>query len=200
MVKRARCPSCTRPLALCYCSLLPSLHNHWPVQIMQYSAEAKHALGTARIAALGLTNAWLTPYTPITSKPEEAGSLPCALIYPSDSSDDLQVLAEEPAHHLIVLDGTWKKSKRMLLESPYLADIPHYRLPAVESSRYRIRKEPTPQSVSTLEAIVTALGVLEDRQEYYHPLLKVMDALIEQQTSRMPKDVLRDNYPSNKDC
>lgn len=197
MTKREHCEDCTRPLTQCYCPLLPNIENHWPVHIIQHPTESRHALGTARIAALGLTNAVMTAYP---MPPEAMSSLEqesIALIYPGEQSKPLGDLIDTVPRKLVFIDATWRKSKRMLLESPFLGQLPRYALSNTTPSRYKIRKEPTAQSLSTLEAIVNALTLLERDESRYLPLLKVMDALIAQQTSRMPPEVLQNNYREN---
>lgn len=192
MSKRTRCKQCTRPIELCYCAQLPLMDNTWPVHIIQHSSEAKHALGTARIAHLGLTKCSLHAYPMLEQQlPDDK---PVALIYPGDDAQPLGDLVGSPTQHLIFLDATWRKSKRMLLETPAIAKLPRYSLPVAAPSRYRIRKEPNAHSLSTLEAIVTALELLEKAPERYHRLLEIMDVLIAQQTSRMPNHVIVNNY------
>lgn len=198
MTKRQRCENCTRPLPLCYCARLPNIVNHWPVHIIQHPSESRHALGTARIAHLGLSEATLTSYPIAPEDLETLTSQRIALIYPGDHSEPLEQLQGSSPRRLVFIDATWRKSKRMLLESSFLGQLPRYTLPVTAPSRYRIRKEPSDQSLSTLEAIVSALGILENDDKRYLPLLEVMDTLIAQQTSRMPPEVLRENYSQDK--
>jgi len=61
-------------------------------------------------------------------------------------------------------------------------------------SRYRIRKEPDEYALSTLEAIVYALSVLEGNVDTYQPLLDSMDWMIEKQIELMGRDVFERNY------
>lgn len=63
---------------------------------------------------------------------------------------------------LVVIDATWRKSLRMLLEHPALAALPRLSLDAPPPTRYRqIRAARRTDQVSTLEATVHALSVLE---------------------------------------
>jgi DTW domain-containing protein YfiP len=63
---------------------------------------------------------------------------------------------------LVVIDATWRKSLRLLLEHPLLAALPRLSLEAPEPTRYRaIRAARRPDQVSTLEATVQALAMLE---------------------------------------
>lgn len=63
---------------------------------------------------------------------------------------------------LVVIDATWRKSLRMLLEHPLLAALPRLSLDAPEPTRYRaIRAARRVDQVSTLEATVQALAIIE---------------------------------------
>ncbi len=174
--------------------MLVSVASSWPVRILQHPQESKHALGTARIANLCLQDCDLVIATEQQGEAYIAAQENPVLIYPSLNSlplDSLQGTAPRP---LVFLDATWRKSRRMLLELPALASLPHYSLPTPPSSRYRIRREPNPEALSTLEAIVHSLALLEGSLEKFEPLLKIMDALVDEQIAQMGQDVYERNY------
>lgn len=207
MPPRARCPRCQRPSLRCYCAQLPSpaLQNHWPVTILQHPQESRHALGTARIAQLGLSNCKLIVGDAETLQAEVAGQVAeegIALIYPGADSQPLSALRELPPRRLLFIDATWRKSRRLLLESTWLAALPRYHLESPPPSRYRIRREPHGEALSTLEAVVFALAFLEGGAEdyadsdgsKYTPLLQVMDGLIDEQIRAMGLETFAKNY------
>lgn len=73
---------------------------------------------------------------------------------------------------LVVLDATWRKSLRMLLEHRALAELPRLSLDTPAPTRYRaIRAARQPHQVSTLEATVHALALLEGPSFKGAPLL-----------------------------
>jgi DTW domain-containing protein YfiP len=73
---------------------------------------------------------------------------------------------------LVVIDATWRKSLRMLLEHPALAALPRVALAAPAPTRYReIRAARRADQVSTLEATVQALALLEGPSFDAAPLL-----------------------------
>lgn len=84
------------------------------------------------------------------------------------------VAAATPAPvRLVVLDATWRKSLRMLLEHPALAALPRLALSAPAPTRYRaIRAARRADQVSTLEATVQALAELEGASFNAVPLLE----------------------------
>lgn len=205
---RLKCPACFRPPAYCYCSRLYHVVNATPVFILQDVREAKHPIGTARIAALSLSQvemAVLDPDRPDTGMDLLANifSRPLrnpALIYPgqlarpiSDLSGANAVMAER--RDLLFIDASWGRSLRMMKVFPALAALPLFALADMPVSRYRIRRQPANDAVSTLEAIVHTLQQLEPASDFT-PMLATMDWVIEQQIQRMGGDVYRNNYKS----
>ena len=80
---------------------------------------------------------------------------------------------------LVVIDATWRKSLRMLLEHPALAALPRLSLEAPAPTRYRaIRAARRPDQVSTLEATVQALAMLEGPALDGEPLLEAFGQFV----------------------
>jgi ATP-dependent DNA helicase DinG len=76
------------------------------------------------------------------------------------------------ALRLVVIDATWRKSLRMLLEHPSLAALPRLSLHAPAPSCYgSIRTARQADQISTLEATVQALAMLEGPSFDPAPLL-----------------------------
>ncbi|MES2625239.1 MAG: tRNA-uridine aminocarboxypropyltransferase [Pseudomonadota bacterium] len=202
-MKRESCNRCQRPLPVCLCSSLPvsAIDNHWPLHILQHQQEKGHAINTAQIAVLGLAQCQLHT---VTDAPVE-DTLPAAvlaelsnavLIYPgSDSRDVAQITSQELAYRpLLLLDASWRKSRRMLFASPWLQTLPRISFALTSPSRYRIRKEPLANYCSSLEALCVVLGSLEKNFAKYAPLLTTMDVMIEQQIEKMSEATYRRNY------
>ena len=81
----------------------------------------------------------------------------------------------------------------MLLLIPLLAQLPRVSLPEGAVSRYRLRKAPGPGALSTLEAIVQALEILEPAT-LFTPLLRPFEALIEGQIEAMGAETYLKNH------
>jgi len=207
-MSRPQCPACCRPPAYCYCSRITEIANTWPVFILQDVREARHPLGTARIAALSLLRAEMVTLDPDRPDPTadllgKAFSRPLinpALIYPGDNASSMRDLlmggpCEENPRDLLFIDASWGRSLRMIKVFPVLDALPRFALSDMPVSRYRIRKQPSADAVSTLEAIV---GVLQQVQPTLdcNPMLATMDWVIDQQIDRMGRDVFDSNYPS----
>jgi DTW domain-containing protein YfiP len=82
-----------------------------------------------------------------------------------------------------VLDGTWRKSRKMLYLNPLLQQLPRLPLRNTPPSHYLIRKAHAPDQLSTLEASCYALMQLENDRARYHPLIAAFDGFVAQQLS-----------------
>jgi DTW domain-containing protein YfiP len=86
---------------------------------------------------------------------------------------------------LIVIDATWRKSLRMLIEHPSLAALPRLSLEAPAKTKYRaIRRARRPDQVSTLEATVQALSMLEGPSFQGTPLLAAFGCFVSEVAAR----------------
>jgi len=93
---------------------------------------------------------------------------------------------------LVVMDATWRKSLRMLLEHPLLAALPRLSLDAPAPTRYRtIRAARRADQVSTLEATVQALALLEGPSFDAAPLLDAFGRFVDGVAARQPPQVTR---------
>ncbi|QLC74462.1 DTW domain-containing protein [Pseudomonas sp. LPB0260] len=195
---RPHCPRCSRPLERCLCALIPRLDSRTRVLILQHPSEVRHALSTARLAALGLSNAELRVGEVFDDLPAllgQAGYRPC-LLFPGEAAAPLAQFAAAAQGLpllLVVPDGTWRKARKLLHLNPPLAALPRVTLPAGLHSRYRLRKAPMPGALSTIEAIVEALDILEAPARF-DALLKPFEALIEGQIAAMGEETFRRNH------
>lgn len=195
-MSRARCERCLRPDDHCLCALIPQLNSRTRVLILQHPSEVGHALNTARLAALGLVNAQLLVgevFDDLDVLLNPPG-YQAKLLFPGDAATPLagERCADLPTL-LVVPDGTWRKARKLLHLNPLLAALPRVTLDDVPASRYRLRKAPGPEAVSTLEAVVHALQALEAPASF-DALLKPFDALIEGQIRAMGSETYRRNH------
>jgi len=195
-MSRSQCPRCLRPQSHCLCPLIPSLDSRTRVLLLQHPSEVNHALNTARLAALGLNNAQLIVGEVFEDLPAllNQPGYQARLLFPGEEAQPLQAVAPSDQPLLLVVpDGTWRKARKMLHLNPLLAALPRVTLAEGGVSRYRLRKAPGPGALSTVEAIVQALEVLEAPRSFA-PLLKPFEALIEGQIAAMGEDVYRRNH------
>jgi DTW domain-containing protein YfiP len=185
MTQRATCLRCRRPKSVCYCAALTSLETKTRVVILQHPRERRMPIGTARMATLCLPQASLhvgvrwdgdSALHAAVSDP----SRPPILLYPGPGARD--VLADPPAGPvtLIVVDGTWTQAKNVVRDNPVLRSLPRYAFAAPEPSRYGdVRREPSAECVSTIEALMYVLGALEGDAPRFRALLEPMRKMID---------------------
>jgi DTW domain-containing protein YfiP len=184
------------------CALLPRVDNQTEVLVLQHPRERLHPIGTARFAQLGLArgevrvawNAGEAEFTQPAWLPEGTG-----LLYPTADARELSSVprAERP-RTLLVLDGTWHTAKTLYRDKHWLHALPHYRLEPEQPSRYRLRREPHRDYVSTIEAIVGALTILEPETRGFTELLGAFDAMIDAQAAFVGRGAIDGNGRTRK--
>ena len=171
--------------------------NRTRVLVLQHPDEQKHPLNTARLAVLGLRHAQLLVgehFPQLNEIISAAASV--FLLFPTNDATLAQPLVASGAGGpslLIVPDGTWRKARKIVHANPVLSTLPHLSLPMGEPSEYRVRKAREPAAVSTIEAIVRTLTILEPEQDF-QPLLTPFKVLIEQQIRAMGADLYQRYY------
>lgn len=187
---RVYCTKCHRLESLCLCSVLPELDNQVEVVFLQHPLESKHIKGTAWLTHASLKN---TRFEVGEQFPKDVlddtlrSNKRTFLLYPATQEEAVTTYQAEgfPDEfslsdcRILILDGTWKKTKKMLFLNPALAKLPRIVINPDLPSSYKIRKQKNAQSLSTLEATMLLLEQLE-KTDRYQALLKVMDALIAQ--------------------
>jgi DTW domain-containing protein YfiP len=183
---RASCPGCARPVSVCLCADIVRVPTKTRVVILQHPRESDVPIGTARLAELALPNAERLVGVDFSESLRVRELLadtaaPPILLYPGEGARDLALEPPKGPVTLIVLDGTWWQSKKLLKKNAALARLPRYAFAPSEPSRYRIRREPEAHCVSTIEAIAEALSYLERDRTRFRALLEPFDAMVEHQ-------------------
>ena len=137
------------------------------------------AIGTARLAHLGLPNSELYVGLAFGEHPVSATLVAdAALLFPGDGAEDPEALPDGPPRTLVVLDGTWSQARKLLLANPALAALPRIGLAPTRPSQYKIRREPAAHCLSTVEAVVETLGRLERDDTRFLPMLRAFEYLV----------------------
>lgn len=202
--RRARCINCLRPAGYCLCHLIPRLPNCTHLLVMQHPSEQKHALNTGRMLALGLVHADLLIAESLAAHPHWLSALADPqwrneLLFPGEHVPVLgPQSADKRPRRLVLLDGTWRKARKLLHLNPALQALPRVGLPDGLQSRYRLRKVPAQGALSSVEAGAEALRLLEPELAV-EQLLVPFDALIEAQINAMGETRYQRNYARNHD-
>lgn len=191
-MSRVTCFRCHKPEVTCICPGLTRVANRTQVLVLQHPREHLHPIGTARFARLGLSNVRVeVAWNAGVCESEPPSWLPAdtALLYPAEHARDLRAIArEEQPKALLVLDGTWHTARTLYRDKRWLHALPHYRFLPAAPGRYRLRREPQLDYVSTIEAIVEALCILEPEATGFSQLLAAFDAMIDRQLAYIGSD------------
>jgi len=200
---RASCAVCLRPQQTCICRWVTAVPNVVDVLILQHPMEVANAKGSARLLHLSLSSSRLEvgeQFEPEVLTEWLSGERRNVLLYPETAGEaalgmappptfDPAWLAAPQALRLVVLDGTWRKSRKMLYLNPLLQALPRMPLRETPPSHYLIRKAHLPDQLSTLEATVYALAQLENDINKFDPLIAAFDGFVAQQASYVRKSV-----------
>lgn len=199
---RALCTLCARPLRNCICALARRVDCAPEVLVLQHPLEVHEAKGTARLLHLSLPRSRLAVGEQFDSPAlqalltahwqDDAAKPRSVLLYPESPYDPALPLIpapplpeewlQDPARlRLVVIDGTWRKSRKMLYLNPLLQQLPRLPLHHLPASRYMIRRAHRPGQLSTLEATCQALAQLEPENAGFEHLLQAMDSLVARQ-------------------
>ena len=81
----------------------------------------------------------------------------------------------------MVIDGTWAQARTLFRDTRSLHGLRRVRLEPARPSEYRIRAQPRPECVSTIEALYLALRDLEGDEIDVEPLLAPFRAMVQMQ-------------------
>lgn len=191
-MSRPTCLRCLRPQATCICSFITPTATRCEVLILQHPLEQHHAKNSARLLHLSLPGSRLVvgevfddaALQALMPEPKATVLLYPPTHYPGHAAPapwDAAQLSDLSRLRLVVLDATWRKSRKMLHQSPALQRLPRLALDEVPAGRYAIRKAHAPGQLSTLEATCAALAQLEGTAARWQPLLAALDGFVVQQ-------------------
>ena len=205
--RRAQCAQCLRPQTTCICAWVQTITPQVEVLILQHPLEVHNAKGSARLLHLSLERSVLVtgeqfavpelqallygsaadarqPLLLYPDLPLLTGLTDTAAATPDAAIPDCTGLLPSQLR-LVVLDATWRKSRKMLHLNPLLQRLPRLPLRDPPPSLYRIRKAHRPDQLSTLEATCYALMQLEQRVADYQPVLQAFDGFVQEQLTRV---------------
>jgi DTW domain-containing protein YfiP len=191
---RGYCYQCRRPDLVCVCAHIRPVPTRIELVILQHPRESRRSISTARIVSLSIPGCSLfigvnfTHHAGLARRLAEAKGR-TYLVYPERGAPNLTQLAEQQQNWpdapplFVILDGTWAQARKIKNQNPVLDALPRVGLSPQAPSRYRIRTQPRPMCLSTVEATVLLLGDVDPPVERFQPLLDVFDRMVEKQLS-----------------
>jgi DTW domain-containing protein YfiP len=170
---------------VCYCEHVQVLPTRTQVLLLQHPRERRMGVGTARMAHLSLPGSLLRVGCDFAEDPvvrEVLATAPARyLLFPGPGAEEVGRLPRDRPVTLVVLDGTWWQARKLLKLNPALAALPRVAFTPRRPSDYRIRRQPAPFCVSTIEALAEVLAVLEPEGGPFDGLLAPFQAMVERQ-------------------
>lgn len=152
------------------------------IHVLQHNLEVGHAKNSLKLAQQLMPDIQIwqgeseTDFSEIAQRVNSAASN-WACFYPHHSSIENNEHAPHlPDTHLIFIDATWRKARKIWHLNSWLHNIPLFHLSPDYIAQYRIRKNHQPHQLSTLEAIAHAIRWQTDST----PLLSLFDEFQDQ--------------------
>lgn len=155
-----RCHTCWIRLEQCICAAVPRVETKTRVLVVRHERESWKSTGTTRVAALALPNLSIIDFDddPAGVNARLPELFNAALLFPSPTPSPWP---STPLETLVVIDGTWRQTRRMFTKLPKLHGLPRLQLDTPPQVMLRLRDTSFEGGRSTLEAIAEALHLLE---------------------------------------
>ncbi len=155
-----RCRRCWIREEFCICPTVPLVETRTRVLVVRHERESWKSTGTARVAALALPKLSFVDFDDDPAGVNER--LPAlsdaVVLFPSEQPSPWP---ETPPSTLVVLDGTWRQTRKMFTKLPKLHGLPRVQLEGPPADVLRLRDTSFDEGRSTLEAIAETLHRLE---------------------------------------
>lgn len=162
------CPDCRLPGWLCVCAYAPRLATRTPLVLVVHVHDLGRTSNTVRLLALAVRDAALVRHGAFPAPADPASHVPAGttpvVLFPGHGAAPLTpelvaALPSPPA--LVVPDGNWKQAGKMVKRLPLLDGAVKVALPARDFAGAALRRNHPGHRMSTYEAVVQALAVLE---------------------------------------
>lgn len=175
---RVRCQRCYRPESTCLCQwlkemLIDPLELPLEVVIIQHPSEEFQAKGTARLLQLCLSNSRIEVLENLSADLQGllADDKSDVLLFPAQQDEQVlaksaveKIMAKPSQYRLWLLDGTWRKARKLYYLNDQLQQLPKLDLGSLTQKPifggYSIRKAEREGQLSTFEAGVLSLSQL----------------------------------------
>lgn len=211
-MSRAYCSSCARPCKVCVCASVQRQTNRYPVLVLQHPDELNKPLSTVPLIQMGLSkvavlNGIQIDRTDCVKYLQAWNVSKPVLLYPRELSKDTphflidfeqdNSLADdalfENVDSIIILDGTWRNTREIILANTWLEAFPTLALQNAGQSRYRIRKAQQDGALATIEALAKVMSYI-DPELSAQVLLRPFECMIDMQIECMGEKTFLRNY------
>jgi DTW domain-containing protein YfiP len=166
---------------------LPRLETRTRVVILQHPREARLAICSAWLCHAALPGSELIQgvrldgHSRVATLLAEPGTW---LLFPGEGATPASAQVSAPPRTLLVIDSTWPQAVKLLRQNPLVASLPRLAIEAgaaAESGYGRLRREPGPGHLATIDAVAEALGALEGDPARFAPMRAAFRVAVERQ-------------------
>ncbi len=161
MTDADRCERCGWQRRVCLCDAIPVVPTRTHVVIVRHHLERSRSSNSGRLAHLALPNSELVDYGAVRGATTTLPPLDGAVLLFPEGAPVTSITT--PPKQLVVLDASWSQARRMYRKLDALRGVPLLRLPT-GALPARMREAPSPDRVSTIEAIARALRLIEGEE------------------------------------
>ncbi len=213
-VARPTCYRCCRPVSYCVCGFIVPFEAHTNLLILQHPHERRKYHSSSKLLRPAIKNSKIV--RGINFEKEDIVSL-CSgqklfLLYPGIESLDVSATPLDRSCTVIAIDGTWVEARKIIHRNRFLRELPRLSFKKPLFSRYRIRKQPRAECLSTLESIAhllllnAAASLIDAPCEHYRSLIdgfEKMNEMLQREWPRMrgsssnPSALLQDKHSAS---
>ncbi len=171
------CTVCRLQEWVCVCAYAPRVTTRTPLVLIVHIHDLGRTSNTVRLLALAIRNAKLLCHGAFPAPADPAPHVPAGatpvVLFPGCGAKPLtsELIADLPSPPVLVVpDGNWKQASRMVKRLPLLAGAVKVSLPDRAFEGPALRRNRSGHHMSTYEAVVQTLAVLEG-EEVAAPLL-----------------------------
>ncbi|MCD4758078.1 MAG: DTW domain-containing protein [Arcobacteraceae bacterium] len=212
---REKCYSCYRPKSSCMCEYINKIETNTKFVLLMHPKEFKKTKnGTGRFTHISLPNSSLFIGIDFNKHPliNEMINNPnnnCFVLYPGLSSiklNSVNIQEENKTNIIFIIDSTWPCSKKMLAVSKNISGLPKISFEHTKSSAFKIKTQPNPYCLSTIESTLCVLELLnqhkieniEDKnfEKFLEPFTQMVEYQVECATKpdrKVPRFLRREN-------
>lgn len=181
-------------MVTCVCDAIKLMQVPHRVIILQHPSEVGHAKGTVRLIKLVIPTVEIyvgESAIDFTECRQVIESLPQSgcLVFPEVHDErrtlerkvsSISALSSGQKKTLILIDGTWRKAKKILALNEWLQKLPKLTLKPPQPSQYYIRSTTVNNGLSSIEALAFALEKIDTIDT--SPLRKIFHFMQHQQS------------------
>ena len=166
--RASRCVVCRMLDALCVCPLIPRLRTRHRWLYIQHFTEQDKTTNTGRLAHLAMPDSQRAWFRSRVEDPEPAldwgAPEDLFLLFPREGVefvDPAELSQRERPATVVILDGTWKQTRKMARSIPPLSEARCVALPPGAHARHSLRHETLEGGMSTLDAVAWLAAEIE---------------------------------------